>query len=74
MCDGDDGGLLAPVVVRMKYLSPAAALSRAYAQKTDRRQTPTFGRMCDVSRLKTPPRLPILDLPGNKGYSVVKAP
>lgn len=74
MCDDGGGGPPAPVVVRMNYLFPTVALSRACAQKSDRPQTPTSGRMCDVSRSKTLPKLPILDLPGNKRYAVVKAP
>lgn len=77
VCDdgGDDGGgRLAPVVARMKYLSPAVALSRACAQKTDPRQTPTSGRRYSFSRLKTPPKLLVLDLPGSKECVVVKAP
>lgn len=71
MCDGDDGDLLALVVAR--NLSLTVAPSRTYAQKTDHRQIPTSGRMCDVSR-SSPPKLPIPDLPGNRGYGVVKAP
>lgn len=71
MCDDDGGGPLA--LVGARNLSPAVALSRTCAQKTDRRQIPTFGRMCDVSR-SSPPKPLVPDLPGNKGYGVVKAP
>lgn len=70
MCDGDGGDLLALVAAR--NLSPIVAPSRRYGQKTDRHRILTSGRMCDVSRL-SPPKLPIPDLPGNKGYGVVKA-
>lgn len=71
MSDGDGGGLLALVVAR--NLSPTVALSRTYVQRTVHRQIPTSGRMGDFSR-SSPPKPPILDLPGNKGYEVVKAP
>lgn len=42
MIDGGGGVRLALGVVRMKYLSPSVALSKACVQRTDLRRTLTF--------------------------------